>query len=61
MCEQNISVPGFLQQIRPHVSTYNGVVFAEADLDVFAEATTVVVSGGLGIAYRLAEMEDSVK
>ena len=35
------------------MGTHNGIVFAEANLDVLAEATAVIIPGCLGITDRL--------
>ncbi len=45
--------PGFLQQVGAHVRADDRVRFAEADLQVLAEAAAVVVPRRLRVADRL--------
>ena len=46
---------GLLQQVGPHVGADDAVARVEADLDVLAEATAVVVPGRLGVSYGLGD------
>lgn len=39
-----------LQQVSPHVGTYDVESLVEADLDVLPETTAVVITGGFGVS-----------
>lgn len=46
-----------LQQIRPHVGTYDVVASAEADLNVLSKTTAVVISSGFCITNGLVDRQ----
>ncbi len=45
-----------LEQVRAHVGAHDRVALAEADLQIFAEATAVVVPRRFGVANGLQNM-----
>ena len=48
---------GFLQKVSPHVGADDAVPSVEAELDVLAEATAVVIANGLCVSDRLLNKE----
>lgn len=46
-------LPGFFQQVGPHMSPDNWIVFTEGYFDVLPKTTAVVISGSFGITNGL--------
>lgn len=46
-------LPGLLQQVCSHISTNDGVILTEANLNVLAESTAVIIASGFGISDGL--------